>query len=169
MRPKGEVARQSFSGNVGSTRCFRALLKPAFMGLRWTSLDTCAPPVYGPIRSNESLRLLPRDPGVGHRATGGVHRPVGMAPEACTWPFLPLNVIAQTASLRVFEVTNRVNMTLTPIRSSFDLGWSRSIRRVTFQTPTAPCRRPAWFMTNSVTPFTAMALSDAHPYVHSRP
>jgi hypothetical protein len=26
MRPKGEVARQSFSGNVGSTRCSRVVL-----------------------------------------------------------------------------------------------------------------------------------------------
>jgi hypothetical protein len=42
-------------------------------------------------------------------------------------------------------------------------------RQVTIQAPTGPRRRPAWFMTTSASPFTATALSDAHPYVHTRP
>jgi hypothetical protein len=85
------------------------------------------------------------------------------------WPFLPAKIIDQSASLRIFDVTNRVNMTLTPVRSALDLGWSKLTRQVTIQAPTGPRRRPAWFMTTSASPFTATALSDAHPYVHTRP
>ena len=79
------------------------------------------------VGRQKPVHLLPRVPALD------VHRPVGMSPEACTWPFLPPNIIDQSAFLRVVDVTNRVNMTLTPIRSALDLGWSSSTRRVTFR------------------------------------
>jgi hypothetical protein len=86
-----------------------------------------------------------------------------MSPEIRTWSPLPSRVIDQTASLRAFDVTNSVSTTLAPVRSALDLGWSRSTRQVTIQTPRGPRRRPARFMTTSASPFTATALSDAHP------
>jgi hypothetical protein len=45
-----------------------------------------------------------------------------MSPEVCTWSLLLSNVIYKPASLRAFDLTNRVNMTFTPVRSALDLG-----------------------------------------------